>query len=88
MTFKCMTGCAPDYLVSQFIKRGDISKRNTRSSQQLNIPLFRTASGQRTFYYRSVTLWNDFKNNLKLCSSVDVFKRLLRRDLFMRFLNN
>ena len=83
-----MTGCAPDYLVSQFIKRGDISKGNKRSSQQLNIPLFRTASGQRTFYYRSVTLWNDFKNNLKLCSSVDVFKRLLRRDLFMRFLNN
>ena len=83
-----MTGCAPDYLISQFIKKGDISKCNTRSSQKLNIPLFRTALGQRTFYYRSMTSWNDFKNNFKLCSSVDVFKRLLRRDLFMRFLNN
>ena len=40
LAFKCMTGCAPDYLFEQFVNRGDISQRTTRSSQKLNIPLF------------------------------------------------
>ena len=48
MAFKFMTGHAPEYLTSQFITREQDSKRTTRSSQKLNIPLFRTASGQRT----------------------------------------
>ena len=56
MSFKCMTGHAPEYLTSQFITREQVSKRTTRSSQKLNIPLFRTASGQRTFYYRTIKL--------------------------------
>ena len=56
MAFKCMTGHAPEYLTSQFITREQVSKRTTRSSQKLNIPLFRTASGQRTFYYRTIKL--------------------------------
>ena len=50
MAFKCMTGRVPTYISSQFIKRQDVSNRNTRNSQQLNIPLFKTATGQRTFY--------------------------------------
>lgn len=86
MTFKCLTGCAPKYLASQFIKRGNVSKRNTRSSQLLNIPLCRTATGQRSFYYRSVTLWNNLDNSLKLSSSLDIFKRHLRNSLLDNFL--
>ena len=50
MAFKCMTGQAPEYLTSQFITRKQVSERTTRSSQNLNIPLFRITSGQRTFY--------------------------------------
>ena len=49
MSFKCLTGCAPGYLSTQFIKRGDVTNRRTRSSQMLNIPRFRTASGQVEF---------------------------------------
>ena len=47
-----MTGCAPDYSSEQFVKRGDISQQTTRSLQKLNIPLFKSATGQRTL------LWN------------------------------
>ena len=45
MTFKCMTGQAPEYLTSQFITREQVSKRTARSSEKLNTPtsLFRTA---------------------------------------------
>ena len=56
MAVKCMTGHAPEYLTSQFITREQVNERTTRSSQKLNIPLFRTASGQRTFYYSAVKL--------------------------------
>ena len=57
--FKCMIGQAPEYLTSQFITREQVSERTTRRSQKLNIPLFRTASGQKTFYYFG-TIWNLF----------------------------
>ena len=49
MAFKCISGHAPKYLMSQFITREQVTKCTTRSGQKLNIPLFKTASGQRTF---------------------------------------
>ena len=60
-----MTGCAPDYLRSKLVTRGQASGRVTRNSQQLNIPLFRTATGQRSFQYRAVSLWNSLDKDLK-----------------------
>jgi len=52
LAFKCMTGSAPDdYLTSKFTKRFNISERETRNSQSVHIPLFKSASGQRGFYY-------------------------------------
>ena len=74
-------GHAAEYLTSQFITREQVSERTTRSSQKLNISLFRTASGQRTFYYRTVKLWNNLEAFLKLSQSFQIFKRLLRNQL-------
>ena len=80
-TFKCMTGCAPDYLRSKLVTRGQASGRVTRNSQQLNIPLFRTATGQRSFQYRAVSLWNSLDKDLKLSKNHEVFKRKLKHIL-------
>ena len=66
---------------SKFLKRAEVSGRSTRNSQLLNIPLFKTASGQRTFYYRIVNLCNSLDYSLKLCNSVSVFKNRLRTKL-------
>ena len=85
LAFKCINDQAPNYLSSQFIKRSDVSKRETRSSQLLNIPLFKTTAGQRSFYYRIVTLWNNLDASLKLCESVQTFKHNLRKQLFNHF---
>ena len=78
MSFKCLTGCAPGYLSTQFIRRCDVTNRRTRSSQMLNIPRFRTASGQRS----------SLSNDLKLCESVNVFKCRLRSRLLSNFSNS
>ena len=81
LVFKRMARCAPEYLTSKLVRRSAVSTRNTRNSQLLNIPLFRNASGQRTFQYRATSLWNELQPSLKLSPSVTVFKRLLRQKL-------
>ena len=74
MAFKCMTGCALTSLTDQFLKRFDVSKRSARNSQDLQIPLLKTATGQITFYYRTVKNWNALDPSLKLCKLVKQFK--------------
>ena len=86
MCFKCMTGSAPGYLTEQFIKHCDVSKRSPRNAQALDIPLFRSASGQKTFYYQAVSLWNSLTPKLKLCQSQREFKQSLKRVLLTEFL--
>ena len=59
-SFKCMTGQAPEYLTFQFITDEQVSEVKTRSSQKLNIPLFRTASRERTGLLNFGIIWNLF----------------------------
>ena len=85
LTFKCMTDQAPEYLTSMYITRGSVSGRITRNFQRLNIPLFKTATGQKTFYYKSVSIWNKLDPSLKLCKSPASFKRALKNVFRMNF---
>ena len=50
LAFNCMTSSAPTYLSSEFLTRGEVSDRINRSPKLLQIPLFKSRSGQRTFY--------------------------------------
>ena len=86
LAFKSTTGQVPNYLSSTFISRRSISGRTTRSSSQLNIPLFKTKSEQRSFYYRTVTLWNALKPHFKLSESLTIFKRKMKSFLLNQFL--
>ena len=63
-----------------------VSKRNTRNSQLLNIPLFKTTTGQRSFSYRVVNIWNNLPTDIKLCKNVAAFKIKLRKYLLNEFL--
>ena len=74
LAFKCMLGLAPEYLSDQLITRSSIRNRKTRNSQMLNIPLFRSATGQKTFHYRIVNIWNYLDNNTKLTIDVNSFR--------------
>ena len=81
MAYKCLNGLAPDYLVDKFIKRSDIHDRSTRNHDLLDIPLYRTAAGQRTFNYRGAKIWNDLDDKLKNITSITIFKKELREIL-------
>ena len=77
-----MSGLAPGYLGDQLITRSTVSNRKTRNSPMLNIPLFRPATGLKTFHYRIVNIWNNLDNNITLSfrnklggTLLDKFKR-------------
>ena len=88
LTYKCVTGCTPDTLIDQFIKRSDVSTRTTRNSQKLQIPLLKSATGQRSFYYMTVEIWNALDPLLKLSKTLQEFKRKLKNILLKDFMDS
>jgi hypothetical protein len=54
LNFQCMNETAPDYVPMQFVKRGSIFGCSSRNSQSLNIPFFKSATAQRSFFYLAV----------------------------------
>ena len=74
LAFKCMLELAPAYLSDKLITHSAVSNRKTRNSQLLNIPLFRSATGQKTFHYTIVNICNNLDNNAKLCIDVNSFR--------------
>ena len=78
MTYKCMNHLTPSYLSSKFVKRSDIHNRRTRNREALQIPFFRSASGQRSFAFRGARLWNNISPELRQCASLKAFKEKLK----------
>ena len=85
MTFKCVKSLAPSYLCDKFVKRSDIHSNETRNKDKLQISMFKSSSGQRTFHYRAVTSCNSMSEDLRKCESVDNFKKKLQVLLFDQF---
>ena len=56
----------------------------TLSRYAFNIPAFKSAAGQSTFLYRSVS-WNSLPSNLKDSISIDHFKRDYKMYLLEQF---
>ncbi len=77
LTFKCLNGLAPDYLSTLFKDRSSVHDKNTRNNEKLNIPVFSSAVGQRSFEYRAVSrsLWNSLPADITACDNLNVFKR-------------
>ena len=73
LVFKCLNRLAPDYLCEKFYFRSKVHNRNTRNCNQLNIPKYRSTTGQRTFTYRGVKVWNERGNSIKY--EIDSFKQ-------------
>ena len=78
MAFKCIKGLAPPSLCNKFSTRSQVHTRNTRNKDKLHIPSFRSATGQRSFSYRAVQLWNDLPESLANIESFNVFKNAIK----------
>ena len=79
MTYKCLNGLAPTYLLERFKKRSQLYNSNTRSKDMLQIPFYRNVAGQRSLLYRAVRIWNDLSEALNSADSVNSFKVLYKK---------
>ena len=78
MAYKCANNLAPEYLCAKFKKRSSVHNRTTRNNEKFEIPLFRSATGQRTFAYRAVSLLNTLDEDLRNATTVKAFKKALK----------
>ena len=78
---KCVRGFAPDYLAKKFKMKSEIHNKDTRNKNKMDIPGYRTAAGQRTFYYQAVSLWNSLHGSLTKLRNLALFKKELMRHL-------
>ena len=75
MVYKSINELAPDYLSQIFTKKLACSSENLRNTAtDLEIPLMKTCSGQRTFSYRGARVWNHLDLAVKQTSSFKAFK--------------
>ena len=81
LVFKCLRGFGPDDLAKKFKMRSEIHIKDTRKKDKMDIPGYRTAAGQRTFYYRAVSLRNNLPGSLTELTHLALFKKELMRDL-------
>ena len=49
---------------NKFKKRSEIHNKDKRNKNKIDIPGYRTATGQRTFHYRAVSLLNSLPERL------------------------
>lgn len=78
IAYKCVNNLAPEYLCAKFKKRSSVHNRITRNNEKFEIPLFKSATGQRSFAYRAVSLWNMLDEDLRNVTSVKAFKKVLK----------
>ena len=77
--FKCTNGMAREYLSKNHSTRSSVHDRETRNRNNLDIPIFKTSSGQRTFKYCATKLWNELDSKFKDISSFIIFKKQLKQ---------
>ena len=79
--FKCLNDMAPGYFSTKFSTRSSIHDCETRNMNDLDVPIFKTNSGQRTFKFRATKLWNDLDCKFKDISSFITFKKQLKQNM-------
>lgn len=80
--FNIMNNLAPIYMS---VGVSDRSRRATRNSQfSLNIPTYRTKTGQTTFLYSATKAWNALPSNIQASQNKYSFKKGVKQFLFDR----
>ena len=81
LAFKCVKGLVPSHLTACFNKISTMHDKDTRNKDLINIPYCKSASGQRTFLYRGIRLWNSLPTELRELNEIGRFKRKLKEFL-------
>ena len=82
LVYKCLHNLSPNYLTNLLKVRQ--SNYNTRSSSRtpLHTPRTYKSVGDQAFTAFAPKLWNNLPVNLKECTSISTFKKMLKSHLF------
>ena len=74
--YNCIHGNAPQHLVNSIVMACDAHEINTRLSNMLNVilPECQSQLFNRSFMYRASIVWNTLPEELKDCTTLDLFK--------------
>ena len=79
--YEIVNGLTPSYLNSYISKRTGIHSHNyTRFRENLDVPMFRTATAQCSFHYRSINTWNSLSASTRNSKTLTNFKRCAKLD--------
>ena len=79
--YKIVNRLTPSYLNSYISKRTGIHSHNyTRFRENLEVPMFRTATAQCSFHYRSINTWNSLSASKRNSRTLTNFKRCAKLD--------
>ena len=85
LTFKALNNLAPEYISELLtIYTPSRSLRSTNQPTRLLVPHTNRVTYSRCFYAIAPTVWNNLPDNLKKCTSVAMFKCMLKTYLFRR----
>ena len=82
MTYNAYTGWHHTILLVNFVIVSQFMVVKTRNCDQLQIPLYTSAAGQRSFKFRGAKIWNSLDTDLKEHKSLKNFKLALKSRLF------
>ena len=82
LTWKALHDMAPSYICE--LINLHVPSRQLRSSNKrlLNVPRTFSSHGDRAFCSSAPKLWNSLPADLRLCDSLDMFKKTLKTHLF------
>ena len=83
MVYKSINDLAPTYLTEMFSRLSDSSKRQLRNTRSdLEIPMRKSANGQKCFSYKGATMWNRLSQESKLSPTLKTFKKSIANHAF------
>jgi len=80
LTFKMLHQSQPVYL-SKLLKKCNSGRRSS-SKNLLEVPFVKSESGRRSFAYGAPYVWNSLPQELRDCSSENIFRNKLKTFLF------
>ncbi len=80
MVYNIINGLAPSILGDFVHFRSTVSARFTRSSSTSDrfIPFRHSAFGLRSFSVKAITCWDTLSEDIRMCTSIDIFKLKLK----------
>lgn len=89
ITYQCYHNSAPEYLTELIKHYTPARSLRSNSKYLLTVPSLKLKScGQRSFKFGSAYLWNQLPLELKLSSTLSVFKSRLKTHLFQKYYNS